>query len=52
MSAEDSAREISFTEAVNGLSGAARDEFVRDFLCQAREAHRKGELATAEPPGW
>jgi predicted TPR repeat methyltransferase len=48
MSARDSSREVSFTEAVSGLSGGARDEFVRDFLRQAREAHRKGELATAE----
>jgi predicted TPR repeat methyltransferase len=48
MSARDSSREVSFAEAISGLSGGARNEFVRDFLRQAREAHRKGELATAE----
>jgi Flp pilus assembly protein TadD len=36
------------SNAVSGLSGAARAEFVKTFLVQAREAHRKGELATAE----
>jgi predicted TPR repeat methyltransferase len=48
MSEGSSPREISFAEAVNALSGAARDEFVADFLRQAREAHRRGELSTAE----
>jgi predicted TPR repeat methyltransferase len=45
---EHPAREVSFAEARAGLAPAERDEFVADFLRQAREAHRNGELAIAE----